>query len=111
MATVTIGKMDKRVTFRTVNKTEDDSKGNDEEYTDLLTTWAYVEDKGGSRNFLSSSDTVFDNKNIYVQYRAALSDLDKDVRILYNGIDYSIERSSRVDEKKNLIKFEAAGRQ
>ena len=96
----------KKVTFKTVAKTEDDSGGHGEVYTTLLTTRAAVYSKGGSRMLNEGTDHVVERKDIYVTYRAALSVVDKDTRITYEGRDYAIQAKNFIDEVKHIIKYE-----
>jgi len=110
MAALTIGKFNRRVTFRQVTKTSDDAEGNSEVYADWISTWAHIEDQGGRRDFLSNMDKVIDNKDVYVFYRTDLmTGLTKDTRIAYDGKEYGIDRHSMVDEVKRIVKFETSG--
>jgi SPP1 family predicted phage head-tail adaptor len=108
MATVTIGKFNKRVTFRNPTKVADVAGGHSESYTDLLETWAAVEDRGGDRIFENGVDAIINRKTIYAFYRSALAaGLTKDTRIVYDGKEYAIDRITKVDEIKKIIQIEA----
>lgn len=95
-----------KVTIKTVAKTEDDSGGHGEVYSDLVTTPAVVESKGGTRMMSDGTDFVVERKNFYVTWRSAFSVIDKDTRINFDGRDYAIQAKSFVNEVKHILKIE-----
>src|SRR5687767_4422823 len=110
MATVkvNIGGFRHRVSFRYYPATTDLAGGQNEgAAVTILATWARVRDKGSSRSLNDYVDTVQKRKQIDVYYRAALSDLDKNTFILYNGVEYTIESNELLEEVKTIIRFDA----
>lgn len=99
------GDFRQRVEFKNVAKTQDDEGGHDEDYTTLLTTWAYVKTDGGSRDFNAGMDEIRDRKSIYVYYRSALSAVTIDTKLVYSGKEYKIEAWNMVDEEKKIMKY------
>lgn len=109
MASLTRGDFKQRITFRVVSKSQDDSGGHEETYSDLLTTFAFVKSKSGNRVFEDGYDRAVDRKIIYVYYRKALDVVNKDTRIVYLGKEYAIDNQSFVNEVKEVLKFEVTG--
>lgn len=108
MADLTRGKFKKRVSFLNATKGNVDGNGT-EVYSVFLTTWAMVEDRGGSRTFENAIDSIVDRKDIYVYWRSSLdAALKVDTYIIYNGKEYSIDYYNLVDEIKSIIKFEVS---
>lgn len=68
------------------------SGGSSEEYSTFLTTKASAVKKDGYRSFENGADNVIRVYEFTCYYRQLLEDtIDKDVRILYDGLSYRLE--------------------
>jgi SPP1 family predicted phage head-tail adaptor len=103
-----LGQFNKRVTFKTYATSADGAGGVSEgSASTIMQTWARVTDKGSSRSLNEFVDTIQKRKQIDVLYRTALSDLDKNTFIEYNGVEYTIESNELIEEIKRVIRFDA----
>jgi SPP1 family predicted phage head-tail adaptor len=98
-----------RVTIKQVDKTKDDSAGHDEAYTTLLTTWAAIDSRGGSRTFDNGAMVVFERKDFYLTYRSALDVVNEDYLFEHEGKNYKYQAKTFIDERKHIIKYETVG--
>jgi len=109
MAIVEIGKMDKRVTFQTVTAVDNDALGEEESKVDLLTTWAHVKKISGSKSFNSGYPMDVRRYDIWCYYRSSLNtDIKASTRIVYDGMNFSIDDYEKEDEIKSIYHFEVS---
>lgn len=114
MATVTIGKLDKRVKFETcdlVNLNPVTGGGNVEVWGDLLTTWGSLKKSNGNRA-LDYGEIVENNTyTLYTYYQTALfnalhNDAVAKVRIIIDDSrKFTIVTWEKVGEKTMFLKF------
>lgn len=106
MALTEIGEMRQRVDFVNPTKTQNSSAGWTADYdlnTPFVSTFAKVEDAGGSRVFDSATgqDLTLNRKRFYVRHRQLLQDnLSIDTRIVYNSRVYQIEQPPVLMEER-----------
>lgn len=106
MATVTIGQMNKRISFYQITKTDDTSGGKTGADAAWFTTWAFVRKMNGKRAFDHGFDGLQNNYDMYCRYRSSMSALTKDTRITYDGKDFGIRTYELVDEEKSIYHFQ-----
>lgn len=106
MASVTIGKRDKRISFYQITKSDDTSGGKTGVDAAWFTTWAHVRKMSGKRAFDHGFNGLVNNYDMYCLYRSSLSALTKDTRISYDGRDFGIKNYELVDEEKHLYHFQ-----
>ena len=69
-----------------------------------------MEDGSGFIDLEFAEDVAVKRKNIYLFYQDALiNNLKKETHIVYDGVEYTIENYSYLDEIKKTIKFKCIG--
>lgn len=89
---VEIGKMDKRVKFENPTKTPDGAGGQTESFVEWLTTWGFVKQVSGFRNFTDGYTTSATRFDVFVYWRQAMSNsLLKETRLIIDNLICTIE--------------------
>lgn len=108
---VAIGKMDKRITFRSATVTADTSAGATATYSNWFETWAHLKRMSSKRSFEYGMDDKKTNYDMYCRYRSSLeAALSKNTRVMYNGKDYGIiGEPELIDEREFIYHFKLEG--
>lgn len=103
----TIGQMRMVLKFEQVNKSSDETGGQNEGHEDWFTTRGYFRNKRMYRQFETGYDESVKTFEAWVYWRNAIeADLTKDVRIVYEARSFSIDAFTMVDEKRRMYKLD-----
>jgi SPP1 family predicted phage head-tail adaptor len=104
-----IGEMNKRVEFKNPTKVADGAGGYTESYSTLLSCWAHVKEKGGSRYLMDGQSGMEDRKTVYVYFQDNLWDnLTPETYVVYDSKEFSIDFYSLLNETKKIIRFDVS---
>jgi SPP1 family predicted phage head-tail adaptor len=96
------GQLDRRITIQTFTTSTDDFGEVIPSFTTLADVWAKVEEKRGTEgeddNQIIASKVV----EFFIRYR---SDINEQMRIVYNGQTYKIEAILNADARKAFQKI------
>lgn len=100
-----IGKMDRQITIQRAVHSQGDYGDPIVTYTDVATVWANVY-SGGGREFTAARQI---NAEVTVQFQIRyMADLKRDMRIVYEGDYYDIDRIAEVGRRDRLDIFAKA---
>jgi head-tail adaptor len=103
----TIGQMRMVLKFEQVSKTSDDTGGQDEAYSEWLTTRGYFRNKRNYTQFENGYDESVKTFEAWIFWRNAIeADMSKDVRITYEARQFKIDTFTLVDERRRLYKLD-----
>jgi head-tail adaptor len=103
----TIGQMKMVLKFEQVNKSSDQTGGQNEQNVDWFTTRGYFRNKRNYRKFETGYDESVKTFEAWIYWRNAIeADLSKDVRIVYEARSFAIDTFTLVEEKRKMYKLE-----
>jgi head-tail adaptor len=103
----TIGQMKMVLKFEQVNKTPDETGGQNEAYVDWFTTRGYFQNKRNYRQFETGYDESVKTFEAWIYWRSAIEvDMSKDVRVVYEARSFSIDTFTLVGEQRKMYKLE-----
>ncbi len=102
---VDIGKLNKRITFQRVVKTEDELGHEKVSWEDYKTVWATVKPFKASESSFMSKLKPDTTHRFYVRYRG---DIEPDMRIVYHGRTFEIDGVPiDLDERHEMLEIQA----
>ena len=103
----TIGQMRMLLKFETPNKESDGTGGQNEQYIDLFICRGYFEEGRAFRTFETGYDQAVSASRAWAPWTQAMeSNINKDMRVIYEARVFSVDTFSLVDQKRRIYKFE-----
>lgn len=96
------GQLDRRITIQSFTTTTDDFGEVIQSFTTLADVWAKVEEKNGSEGEEGNQLMATKRVEFFIRYR---SDINEQMRIVYNGLTYKIETILNADARKAFQKI------
>lgn len=104
---ISIGEMNKVLSFEKVVKNSDTTGGQDETYEPWFTTRGKLKLKKGLRDFETGYDASIKIYDCWIRWRHAVeADMSKDVRVLFESRSFGVEFFTLVDEQRQIYKME-----
>jgi SPP1 family predicted phage head-tail adaptor len=103
----TIGQMKMVLKFEKVNKSSDETGGQNEQYVDWFTTRGYFRNRRNYRQFETGYDESVKTFECWIYWRNEVeAEISKDVRVIYEARSFAIETFTLVGEKRKMYKLE-----
>jgi SPP1 family predicted phage head-tail adaptor len=103
----TIGQMCMVLKFEQPVKSSDGTGGQNEQYDEWFTTRGYFRNKRNYRQFETGYDESVKTFEAWINWRNEIEvNINKDVRMIYEGRSFGIETFTMVDERRRLYKLE-----
>lgn len=96
------GQLDRRITIERFAETTDAFGQKNKVFTALGNVWAKVEEKRGSEGEEGNQLVATKRVEFFIRYR---SDIDEQMRIIYNNETYRIEAILNADDRKAFQKI------
>ena len=96
------GQLDRRITIQSFSTTTDDFGEVVKSFTTLANVWAKVEEKRGNEGEDGNQLVATKRVEFFIRYR---SDINEEMRILYNNETYKIETILNADDRKAFQKI------
>lgn len=96
------GQLDRRITIQTFGTTTDDFGEVVKSFTTLANVWAKVEEKRGNEGEESEQLVATKRVEFFIRYR---SDINEQMRVIYNNETYKIEAILNADSRKSFQKI------
>jgi SPP1 family predicted phage head-tail adaptor len=95
------GQLDRRITIQSFTTSTDDFGEVIKSFTTLANTWAKVVEKSGSEGEEGNQIVATQKVEFFIRYR---SDINEQMRIVYEGNTYTIEAILNADARKAFQK-------
>lgn len=107
---IKIGKLDRRITFRTATETQSTSGATVSTWADVATVWANVTSNGsGNEKFVMEKETSFNRKFFTIRYR---TDITEKMILFFESKEYDIKSIQEVDgTRRRFLKIQAEKRE
>lgn len=96
------GQLDRRITIQSFTTTTDDFGEVVKSFTTLANVWAKVEEKRGDEGEDGNQIVATKRVEFFIRYR---SDVNEQMRIIYNNETYRIESILNADSRKAFQKI------
>jgi len=96
------GQLDRRITIQSFTTTTDDFGEVVKSFTTLAEVWAKVEEKRGNEGEDGNQLVATKSVEFFIRYR---SDINEQMRIVYNNETYKIETILNADARKAFQKI------
>lgn len=93
------GKLDRRITLRSVTVTQDAYGGVVETYADMATVWAQYLPGGGNERFVSAQVYAETQARFYLRWREGITTQH---RVVFDGRDYDIVAADEIGRREGL---------
>lgn len=108
-ASIKIGALDRKITFRQSTETQSDSGSVNETWSDVATVRANVKSRASSEKFEVEREMTFNRKLFTIRYR---SDLNEKMIIIYETKEYDIKSINELDgTRKRFLVIQAEKRE
>lgn len=96
------GQLDRRITIQTFSETTDNFGQEVKSFSTLASVWANVVEKVGSEGEDGEMIAATKKVEFVIRYR---TDVDEEMRILYNNNTYKIQAIQSADARKAFLKI------
>ncbi|MDD2199792.1 MAG: phage head closure protein [Bacteroidales bacterium] len=106
MKQINTGELNRQITIQEYTTSINDNGFSVETWTDVLTTFAKVENTNGSRFFGAETDNVSKTSKFTIRYRSILkTKYDKQLRVSYDNKYYTVQYINNIDESNEFYEI------